>query len=137
MVHRRQQDHYTPGNRTSRYPQAILGNLRDGYPNLSIDARDKDILLEVEYPESIDIGLTFIRAFFGWIYVIIPHGFCLLFRMLICALFRFAAWWIVLFTGNYPKSMHDFQVGTIRWSYRVYLYIFYLTDEYPPFSGKE
>ena len=34
--------------------------------------------------------------------------------------------------------MFDFVAGTFRWAYRVYGYVFLLTDEYPPFSlGEE
>jgi hypothetical protein len=43
----------------------------------------------------------------------------------------------VLFTGKYPKGMHDFQVGNLRWGLRVMAYITMLSDRYPPFSGKE
>jgi len=49
----------------------------------------------------------------------------------------FLAWWVVLFTGKYPENWHAFIVGTMRWSMRVTLYMANMTDEYPPFSGKE
>ena len=42
----------------------------------------------------------------------------------------------VLFTGKYPKGMHDFQVGNLRWGLRVMAYMTMLSDKYPPFSGK-
>jgi len=28
-------------------------------------------------------------------------------------------------------------VGTIRWSTRLNLYLYFMTDEYPPFHGRE
>jgi hypothetical protein len=46
------------------------------------------------------------------------------------------AWFAVLFTGKYPKGMHDFQVGNLRWGLRVMAYMTMLSDKYPPFSGK-
>jgi hypothetical protein len=49
----------------------------------------------------------------------------------------FIAWWVVLFTGKYPETWHAFNVGTFRWITRVQLYMGFMTDEYPPFSGKE
>ncbi len=49
----------------------------------------------------------------------------------------FLAWWVVLFTGDYPKAWHAFNVGLIRWQVRVNLYMTFMSDEYPPFSGKE
>jgi hypothetical protein len=48
----------------------------------------------------------------------------------------FIAWWAVLITGEYPKGIHNFIVGTLRWSTRVNIYLSFLTDKYPPFSGK-
>ena len=67
----------------------------------------------------------------------LPHGFALLFRTIASIILQFIAFWIVLFTAEYPKSFHDFNVGTLRWGIRVSLYMSFMTDEYPPFSGKE
>jgi hypothetical protein len=54
--------------------------------------------------------------------------------MMICILI---AWLAVLFTGKYPKGMHDFVVGVMRWGVRVGAYMNFLTDTYPPFSMAE
>ena len=44
------------------------------------------------------------------------------------------AFWAVLITGKYPKGMHDYMVGLLRWQYRISIYMGYMTDVYPPFS---
>ena len=75
--------------------------------------------------------------FFGLIYVIIPHIFILYFRIIWGSILMFIAWWLVLFTGKYPQAWHEFNVGTLRWSTRITLYMSFMTDEYPRFSGEE
>jgi hypothetical protein len=47
----------------------------------------------------------------------------------------FVAWFAILFTGRYPRSLFEFVVGVFRWALRVEVYAFLLTtDRYPPFS---
>ncbi|WKK85839.2 DUF4389 domain-containing protein [Marivirga arenosa] len=115
---------------------ARIFNLADDYPPFGLDAKDPYVEIQVQYPERISRGLVLLRLFFGPLYVIIPHAFILFFRLIWCQILAFVAWWVVLFTGEYPKSWHEFIVGTFRWSTRVNLYMSYMTDIYPPFTGK-
>lgn len=115
---------------------ARMNNLSDGYPAFGINATDEYTSLEVPYPERLSRGILLLRFLFGSIYVLIPHGFMLFFRTIASLVLQFLAWWAVLFTAEYPKSWHEFNVGTIRWSTRVNLYMSFMTDDYPPFSGK-
>ena len=116
---------------------ARLYNLADGYPAFGIGGADEHTDLQVEYPEKISRGLVIVRALFGLFYVMLPHMFILIFYSIWCQILIFVAWWIVLFTGKFPESMHETIVGLIRWQTRINLYMGYMTDAYPPFSGKE
>ncbi len=139
---------------TGRYPQSFyefqvnlirwnirvnarLYNLSDGYPSFGINGTDEFTDVQIPYPENLSRGLQILKLLFGMIYVGIPHGFVLLFRSLWTLILIFLAWWVVLFTGKYPQSWHEFNVGTLRWSTRVNLYLSYMIDDYPPFSGRE
>ena len=65
-----------------------------------------------------------------------PHGIALFFYGIVVGVVLFIAFWAVLFTGKFPKGMFDFVVGYNRWNVRVNAYMSFLTDKYPPFSGK-
>ncbi|MBX7094849.1 MAG: DUF4389 domain-containing protein [Flavobacteriales bacterium] len=116
---------------------ARLQNLSDGYPAFGLDAQDPNVVLDVAYPENPSRGLVLIRMFFGMIYVMIPHGICLIFLGLASAFVNLIAFFAVLITGKYPKGMHDFMTGVLRWNIRVGLYMGYFTDTYPPFTMAE
>lgn len=112
-------------------------NLADGYPAFGLSSTDPNSNIEIENPESLSRGLLLLRTFFGMFYVMIPHGFILMFRGIACMFIAMIAWWIVLFTGKYPEGMFNFIVETQRWSTRVSLYMMFMTDVYPPFHGRE
>jgi hypothetical protein len=45
------------------------------------------------------------------------------------------AWFVILFTGRYPRGLFRFVEGVLRYATRVVGYAFMLvTDEYPPFQ---
>lgn len=116
---------------------ATMYNLADGYPafGTSVESDDSTVV-EIEYPESISRGTTLLRMFLGSIYVILPHAFILVFRSIATSFLTMLSFWVILFTGKYPQSWHEFNVGTLRWGTRVGLYMGNMTDTYPPFSGK-
>jgi hypothetical protein len=116
---------------------ARFNNLVDGYPAFGISGSDSQTSIELDYPETSSRGTLLLRTFFGFLYVLIPHGFCLFFLGIGAIFVKMIAFWIVLFTGEYPKGMHDFMVGVERWGLRVNAYMYNLTDTYPPFSLHE
>ncbi len=113
-----------------------LANFRDEYPAFGLKGTHTAVVVDVPYPEKLSRGLLILRILFSAFYVGIPHGFCLIFRSIASTVIMFIAWWAQLFTGKYPEKMFTFNIGTYRWVFRVSAYLSFLTDEYPPFSGK-
>jgi hypothetical protein len=113
---------------------ARLNNLLDGYPAFGLSANDPAIQIEVPYIGQRNRVSVLLRALFGFIYVLIPHGICLIGLAIAASFVRLIAFWIVLITGQYPQGMFDFMVGVQRWGFRVNTFMSYLHDTYPPFS---
>ncbi len=116
---------------------ARIYNISDGYPAFGINGTDEYTSLEVEYPERVSRSLMLVRFLFGWLYVYVPHFFILIFRSIFVNILVFFSWFAVLITAKYPQEFHNWVTGQLRWTTRVGLYMSYMTDVYPAFTGDE
>jgi hypothetical protein len=102
----------------------------DRYPSTD---EQQAVHLNFPYPNAehdLERGLPLIKWFLA-----IPHYIVLIFLDIGALVAAIIAWFAILFTGRYPRSLFDYIEGVIRWHNRVGAYAFLLiTDRYPPFS---
>ncbi|HTE21796.1 MAG TPA: DUF4389 domain-containing protein [Candidatus Limnocylindria bacterium] len=119
-------------NRFSTRVGAYLLLLTDRYPST---VEEQSVHLEIKYPDvkqDLNKWLPLVK----WL-LAIPHYVVLIVLTIGALVATIIAWFAILFTGSYPKSLFDFVVGVGRWQLRVSSYAFLLvTDQYPPFSLK-
>jgi Domain of unknown function (DUF4389) len=71
--------------------------------------------------------------------LLIPHLVCLVFLWITFVLATVVVFFVMLFTGRYPRGLFDWNLGVLRWSWRVAFYGYSAlgTDRYPPFTMGE
>jgi hypothetical protein len=107
---------------------AYLMLLEDRYPPLGDAPYPASVtVIDPEGPrDRLTVGLRILLA--------IPHFFVLALLLTGWWITTIVAWFLILFTGRYPRGLYNFGVGALRWLIRIEAYMLLLVDEYPPFS---
>jgi hypothetical protein len=109
---------------------AYLFLLTDQYPST---VEEQSVHLEIDYPD-VKNDLNRWMPLVKWL-LAIPHYIVLAFLGIAAFFVAIIAWFAILLTGQYPRTLFDFIVGVGRWGLRVDAYtILLVTDRYPPFS---
>lgn len=104
--------------------------IEDRYPSTD---EPQGVDLTLEYP-NVTGELNRFMPIIKWL-LAIPHYFVLFFLWIGVFFATIFAWFVILFTGRYPRDIFEFVEGVIRWNTRVAGYVSLLvTDRYPPFS---
>ena len=115
--------------RFSTRVSSYLALLSDRYPSTD---EEQSVHLDLEYPnvkEDLNRWMPLVK----WL-LAIPHYIVLFFLTIASVFAVIVAWFVILFTGRYPRSLFSFVEGVMRWWLRVEAYAMLLTtDRYPPF----
>jgi len=91
--------------------EAYVALLRDEYPSTD---EDQAVHIEIPYPDA-KTGLNRWLPLVKWL-LAIPHYIVLCFIGIAALVCVIIAWFAILFTARYPRSLFDFVVGVFRWS---------------------
>jgi hypothetical protein len=101
---------------------------------METNASSYPLQLTGELSPELSRGLWLVK----WL-MAIPHYVVVVFLGVGFIVATVIAFFAILFTGRYPRGLFDYNVGVMRWCWRVGFYTFSAlgTDKYPPFTLKD
>lgn len=109
---------------------AYIFLMQDEYPSIDEEQRVKVTLVKPDAEKDLNNFMPLIK----WI-LAIPHYFVLLLLTLFGLIAYIFAFFAILFTGKYPKSVFNFILMVFNYGIRVSAYsVLLITDKYPPFK---
>lgn len=128
--HRGLWDFHLGINRWGIRVNAYAGHLTDQYPGFSMqEEADYPARLNAEYSPTASRLTTFFRYLLA-----IPHWIILWILSYVVSIVWLVHIVIVIFTGKPHPGIFKFIVGFYRWQTRANLYLWLITDKYPPFN---
>ncbi len=116
-----------PGGLEAEQPQARFGD--------TVESAGTGATYPVSVEGRLDESLSRWLWLLKWL-LLIPHLLVLILLWIAFAVMTVFAFFAILITGRYPRSVFDFNVGVLRWTWRVAFYGYSAlgTDRYPPFT---
>ena len=101
--------------------------LTDQYPSFE---GDYPVLYNISYPNRLSRWKVGVWKLVTSILHLAFVGFLVLTLVVVTPV----AWATLLITGRFPRALHRYTSGVVRWGARVQAYVLSLTDEFPSFA---